>query len=249
MARLIFKFKEKVLEIVPLSATQGVTIGRHHTNIVTIDNLAVSGFHARIDLNDDGVLLTDLKSKNGTFVNGVRIEEGMLRHEDTIMVGKHTLVLDLHEDIEVQADAEAAAALQGAPPAMSDSRTMSYDTIDSRHLEADETALPDADLVYADRDNLTLLAGGEGEIALGQRPVTIGSNKDADITVSGFWGLLVGAPAVTISKQASDYVLHYTGGLIKPKRNGTSVKGTIKLNHEDVLDVGPVRVQVQLRKP
>ena len=36
MARIIFKFKEKVLEIVPLSPTQGVTIGRHHTNIVTI---------------------------------------------------------------------------------------------------------------------------------------------------------------------------------------------------------------------
>ncbi len=247
MARLIFKFKDKVLDIVSLSAEQGITIGRHHTNTVTIDNLAVSGFHARVDLNDDGVLLTDLKSKNGTFVNGRRVDEGLLNHEDTITVGKHDLVLDLHDNLDAQTEQAPGALLQAERSAMGDSVTMSLDTIDSRQKRIEKTP-PAAEPMFSDNDNLTILAGGQGEIALGKRSVTIGRNRDADIVVTGFWSFLVGGPAVTISKQAADYVLRYTGGLVKPKRNGASVKGTIKLNHEDVVEVGSVRVQVLLSK-
>ena len=73
-----------------------------------------------------------------------------------------------------------------------------------------------------------------------------GNNDDADIVVTGILAILVGGPAATISKQAGDYFLRYTGGLIKPKRNGMSVKGTAKLNHEDIIDVGPVKLQIQL---
>ena len=248
MARLIFKFKDKVLDIVPLTPTQGVTIGRHQTNAVVIDNLAVSGFHARIDMNADGVLLTDLESKNGTFINGQRMNQGPLNHKDAVTVGKHTLVLDLHGDIPV--DGEKVAPPQVAPSDVSAAGTMFLDASGGPRMQSGAPSpAPPPEAAYAGRDNLTILAGGQGEISLSQKPVTIGSNRDADITVGGLWGLLVGGPAVTIRKQAADYVLRYTGGLIKPKRNGTSVKGTIKLNHEDVVDIGPVRVQVMLSKP
>lgn len=250
MARLIFKFKDKVLDIVPLSTSQGVTIGRHHSNVITIDNLAVSGFHARIDMHDDGPLLTDLQSKNGTFVNGERMDEVVLSHKDDITVGKHTLLMDLHEDIDVDGEVEVGAAPKVVPSEMSDASTMFLDTPSGRQMRGEEAPAqqPTPEVVYAQNDNLTILNGGQGEIALSKKTVTIGKNKDADIVISGFWGLLVGGPAVTISKQAADYVLRYTGGLIKPKRNGASVKGTIKLNHEDVVDVGPVRVQVMLSR-
>lgn len=78
--------------------------------------------------------------------------------------------------------------------------------------------------------------------------MTIGKNQDADIIVSGFWGLWVGSPAVAITKQAGDYLLRYCGGLIKPKLNGSSVRGTAKLNHEDIIALGPLKVQIQLRE-
>ena len=58
-----------------------LTIGRHNTNTIQIDEAAVSGSHARLlveknkyleNLND--VYIEDLKSTNGTFVNDNRID-------------------------------------------------------------------------------------------------------------------------------------------------------------------------------
>ena len=85
-------------------------------------------------------------------------------------------------------------------------------------------------------------------MTLSQRPITIGKNSDADLVIGGLWRLLSGSPAVTINKQAGDVFLRFNGGLIKPKRNGASIKGTVKLNHEDIVDVGPLKIKVQLSK-
>jgi hypothetical protein len=85
-------------------------------------------------------------------------------------------------------------------------------------------------------------------MAISQKPITIGKNHDADIVVGGLWGLLLGSPAATIKKQAGDVFLRFNGGLIKPRRNGAGVKGTVKLNHDDIVEVGPVKLQVQLSK-
>jgi pSer/pThr/pTyr-binding forkhead associated (FHA) protein len=242
-------FKDKVLDIFPLSSNQGASIGRHHSNRIVIDNLAVSGYHARIDCQGESVSITDLQSKNGTFVNNEPVSEGALDHKDTIIVGKHALVLDLYDELDVDASAGQKAPSSGAPSAMSEEKTMFLDTSHGRQMRGEEAPPPASpEPVYAENDNLFFLSGGQGELTLSQKQVTIGKNKDADIVVGGFWGLLAGSPAAMISKQAGDYFLRYSGGLIKPKRNGTGVKGTIKLNHEDVLELGPVKVQVQLRK-
>jgi hypothetical protein len=49
------------------------TIGRHMSNDIVFPANAVSGFHARIDRTPDGVEIVDLKSLNGTVVNGIPI--------------------------------------------------------------------------------------------------------------------------------------------------------------------------------
>ena len=50
-----------------------MTIGRWSDNDITIDDRWVSRHHAQIRREDEQYVLRDLKSKNGTFVNGQRI--------------------------------------------------------------------------------------------------------------------------------------------------------------------------------
>jgi len=66
-------------------------IGRRASSDIQVENLAVSGAHAKIItiLNDS--FLEDLKSTNGTFVNGVLAKKQALQNGDVITVGKHKL--------------------------------------------------------------------------------------------------------------------------------------------------------------
>jgi pSer/pThr/pTyr-binding forkhead associated (FHA) protein len=63
------------------------TLGRHKNNDIVITDPKVSSFHARIDRTPDGFVLVDLKSRNGSFVNGHRIETALLRTGDEVRMG------------------------------------------------------------------------------------------------------------------------------------------------------------------
>jgi len=62
-------------------------IGRAATNDIVLDTGRVSRVHASISVDDAFVTITDLGSRNGTFVNGERIESQTLAHGDTIKIG------------------------------------------------------------------------------------------------------------------------------------------------------------------
>jgi pSer/pThr/pTyr-binding forkhead associated (FHA) protein len=68
-----------------------LTIGRHEDNDIVIDHMGVSGRHARVAVDGHSVILTDLQSTNGTFLNGRRVEQGELRPNDWITIGRHIL--------------------------------------------------------------------------------------------------------------------------------------------------------------
>jgi hypothetical protein len=63
------------------------TIGRHRNNDIVISDPKVSSFHARLDRSVDGYVLVDLKSRNGSYVNGKRIETGLLKTGDEVRMG------------------------------------------------------------------------------------------------------------------------------------------------------------------
>jgi hypothetical protein len=52
------------------------TIGQGPQNDIILDDDTVSTRHARLEYADGGWRLTDLQSKNGTYVNGVRLAPG-----------------------------------------------------------------------------------------------------------------------------------------------------------------------------
>jgi pSer/pThr/pTyr-binding forkhead associated (FHA) protein len=63
------------------------TIGRDPACGIRIDSLGVSRHHAAIRWTGDRYLLTDMASRNGTFVNQARIRERALKNDDAITVG------------------------------------------------------------------------------------------------------------------------------------------------------------------
>jgi pSer/pThr/pTyr-binding forkhead associated (FHA) protein len=235
MARLILTFNNKVLSTHLLSPGQQITIGRHPNNPIVIDNLAVSARHAAIRLDGQKLTLTDMGSRNGTLVNNEPVTECQLAHQDWITVGKHILIVDLHESLSLEATAHELMAHSTAM------------------MEADQTMMIEREDVQAKWlgfDYLSFLSGGREDFELGDHAVAIGKNRDADIKIKGVWALLAGGPSATITKKHDNYFLGYAGGMIKPKVNGNTVTGSTKLNHEDIIKVGPVELQIRLvRRP
>jgi pSer/pThr/pTyr-binding forkhead associated (FHA) protein len=72
-------------------AHERVTIGRHPYNDIVLAHSAVSGEHAVVSLLGGAAVLDDLRSTNGTFVNGQRIERQLLADGDQVAVAKFTL--------------------------------------------------------------------------------------------------------------------------------------------------------------
>ena len=73
------------------SDNEDISIGRNDNNNIKIDNLAVSGKHARVRKVLNTYLIEDLKSTNGTYVNEKKIERYELLDGDQVIIGKHCL--------------------------------------------------------------------------------------------------------------------------------------------------------------
>ena len=70
---------------------ESIVIGRRPGSDIQIDNLAVSGAHARVLTILKDSFVEDLNSTNGVFVNGQRIKKQVLADGDVVTVGKHQL--------------------------------------------------------------------------------------------------------------------------------------------------------------
>src|SRR5918912_40602 len=77
-----------------------VTIGREEGNVLRLNDERVSRFHAKIQQNDDDIILTDLESTNGTRVNGSVVQIRRLRLGDRILIGRSVLLFGSHKEIE-----------------------------------------------------------------------------------------------------------------------------------------------------
>ncbi len=107
------------------------TLGRRPYNDIVIDNLAVSGEHAALQMSGPDVTIEDLNSTNGTYINGKAIKRQVLVHNDTIEIGKYKLkylsddhggatfdkTMVLRPGAELPPDAAPRAAAEGHSPA------------------------------------------------------------------------------------------------------------------------------------
>lgn len=78
-------------EIFPLKRTT-TQIGRKNDNHLIIDNPTISRNHAQIRNINGNFMIFDLNSTSGTFVNGVRVHQALLRSGDVISIANYPLV-------------------------------------------------------------------------------------------------------------------------------------------------------------
>ncbi|WP_372657122.1 FHA domain-containing protein [Hydrogenophaga sp.] len=90
MPKMIVSIDGVVIKEVQLTKDR-TTLGRRPYNDIVIDNLAVSGEHAVMQMSGADVFLEDLNSTNGTYVNGKAIKKQQLQNGDTVEIGKYKI--------------------------------------------------------------------------------------------------------------------------------------------------------------
>lgn len=228
MARLILMFNKQVIKEYPL-LKDSVSIGRQDDNTIVIDNLAVSGYHARIDMAGSAYILTDLQSTNGTFVNDEKIVSQKLAHGDNIAIGKHVLLFVATEQAK---ETGKKASLN---------KTMVLDTMKQRELLAKQQTEPTTPAAPEKVGVVSFIDGSDlGEIELTKKLTKIGKADTSEIKLGG---MLMGATAATISRRPSGYVISFAGGMTKLKVNGQVVKESAPLHDFDTIELGSYRFQ------
>lgn len=98
-------FKNKTEEVV-LAQDQILVFGRSSSADVKLDDGKISGKHCQLLLNKDKLEVVDLDSKNGIFLNGIRIEQSEIFLGDEVRLGDTIIAIE-----EKSADKEASAIL------------------------------------------------------------------------------------------------------------------------------------------
>ena len=90
MPKMIVSIDGVVIKEVQLTKDR-TTLGRRPYNDIVIDNLAVSGEHAVLQMTGNEVYLEDLNSTNGTYINGKAVKKQLLQNNDTVEIGKYKI--------------------------------------------------------------------------------------------------------------------------------------------------------------
>ncbi len=87
MIILELRFHDLVLKEYTLKEGGRLTIGRHPDNDIVPKDAAVSNHHAIIERIGEELIVLDKESRNGTFVNGTRVQSAELNDEDAVKFG------------------------------------------------------------------------------------------------------------------------------------------------------------------
>jgi pSer/pThr/pTyr-binding forkhead associated (FHA) protein len=236
MARLILMFNKQVIKEYPF-LKDSITMGRKEDNTIMIDNLAVSGYHARIDKAGDDYILTDLQSTNGTFVNDQKVVSHKLAHGDNISVGKHVILFVGTE--------QGKAAPEGKEQKMDMDKTMMLDTVKQRELLSKQKGAAQVAKAPEKIGIISFIDGSDlGEIELTKKLTKIGKADTSEVKLSG---MLMGATAATISRRPTGYAISFTGGMTKLRVNGDVVKESVQLKEFDTIELGSCKFQFYMK--
>lgn len=241
MAKLSLMFENKLVKEVPIGS-RPVTIGRSPDNDLPVDNLAVSNHHARVYYEGGRLVVEDLDSLNGTFVNDLRVERATLHDGDSIWIGKHHIKVDATADAAIPWDTGRKAA---APKI---NETMVLDTKARRDMLQQAAAMGERSQFSPGRlkmPTLVVLHGrvGQKEYVLTNKLTVIGRSPMATVRLRGWFKPQV---AAQINQRDDGYYLG-TGAKI-PTVNGSPIQGPIRLNDGDLIEVCGIRMNFIFRE-
>jgi pSer/pThr/pTyr-binding forkhead associated (FHA) protein len=132
MPKMIVSIDGVVIKEVQLTKDR-TTLGRRPYNDIVIDNLAVSGEHAVIQLAGNDVLLEDLNSTNGTYINGKAVKKQLLQNNDSIEIGKYKIRF---QGDQVSAGPDKPTALKTQPAGTLPTQAGVSNAADTAHGQA-----------------------------------------------------------------------------------------------------------------
>ncbi|MBW2645470.1 MAG: FHA domain-containing protein [Deltaproteobacteria bacterium] len=238
MAKLVLKFKDVEIRTYPFTKS-GITVGRNEDNDIVVSNMAVSGYHAKLDTVGNNFFLTDLQSMNGTYLNDRKIVSTKLSNKDKITIGKHIIEFYMEDAEQKKSDATSEF-----------DQTMYLDTQKAKELRAKSKGPKESQKravvaqVKQRTGVITFISGGEGEIVLKKKLIKIGKDETCDIIVSG---MFVAGTAATISLRPSGYAITFAGGMAKLKVNGKTVKDSVFLKEFDMIELGSAKMQFYIK--
>lgn len=105
--------------LLPLKPGEEIVIGRMEGLDLVLPGDLVSRRHARVSVEEEGAVLRDLGSTNGTFVNGKRVREVVLSEGDRILLGSTILSVVPNEEMLLPSASslnDALASVSAGPP-------------------------------------------------------------------------------------------------------------------------------------
>ena len=271
MAKLYLRFEGKELKEVTVTQNAVITIGRLPDNLLQIDNLAVSGHHAKIYWDGEQYTLEDNGSLNGTYVNNQRVTKHKLKNGDTVLIGKHsvefkdqlhddqsgyapaaksgpavpqmqsTVVLDTKKAKELMAQARAASAPTGTVPEM---KPPSADQLSGGAPPKPAGAVPP--VPGKERTGmLTVISGktDEPSYLLSSKMSVIGKSRMASIKLKGSFFKSPPEVAAMVSKRENKYYITQQDKHGNVKINGEDASsGQRLLDDGDIIEVAGVKM-------
>jgi hypothetical protein len=240
MTKLSLKFEKTVLKEMPVGS-RPIGIGRAPDNDLAVDNLAVSNYHAKVYYEAGRLVVEDLNSLNGTFVNDLRIERATLHDGDSIWVGKHHIDVDEIGDAPVPWD---AGRKHGAPII---DETVVLDTKQRRDMLQQAVALGERSQFAPGRLKMPTLIVLRGrtdntEYVLADRLTVIGKSSQATVRIRGWF-----KPQVAAQINRRDDGFYLGAGEKVPRLNYMPIHGPTRLNDGDLIEVCGVRMSFLIR--
>lgn len=97
LAALHVKIPDKEEQVIELKDGQSLKVGRDHNNELMVEDVGVSRMHAVFSASSSGLVVADMSSRNGTFLNGERISSLRdLSSGDIVDIGSVKISVQIH---------------------------------------------------------------------------------------------------------------------------------------------------------
>jgi pSer/pThr/pTyr-binding forkhead associated (FHA) protein len=227
MGKLVVSLDGVVIKEVQLTKDK-TTLGRRPYNDIVIDNLAVSGEHAVLQMVGADVFIEDLNSTNGTYINGKAIKKQLLTHNDTVEIGKYKIkyLVDESGDYEKTMIMRPGSAAVSAPMPMGG---MGGPAVSSGFGGLGGVPAPAPVAVQPASIKVLNGAAAGREVVLTKVVTTVGKP---------------GVQVASITKRPNGYAFAHVEGVTKPSINGVPIVGdSVPLRNGDVIELAGTQMQ------
>ncbi len=226
MGKLVVSLDGVVIKEVQITKDK-TTLGRRPYNDIVIDNLAVSGEHAVLQMVGGDVFIEDLNSTNGTYINGKAIKKQLLAHNDTVEIGKYKIKYLVDDS----SDYEKTMIMRPGTPAPQPFSPSVHPMQSGSSGYGGLSRPPAGGPAGAQPASIKVLNGAAAgrEVSLTKVVTTVGKP---------------GVQVASITRRPNGYAFAHVEGAARPSVNGVQLVGdSVPLRNGDVIELAGTQMQ------